>query len=228
MIEFADRSEQDAESNSAASARESAEHRHAVWSEAAIRLLQGVVYQGDNLRLWDTLLRHASVLTDYFAKIGLQLVVDEQDAMAYLRQSHDEQEENKEDFPRLLRRVPLNYETTLLCVLLRDTLRQFEDEDLQNERCVIEQSELFGLWRTFFAQQSDELKLQKSMLASLRKLEELKFVRPFESDPPSWEIRRIIKARLPLSELERLRTNLSSALTEQASYPATNVSSSGS
>jgi hypothetical protein len=42
-------------------------------------------------------------------------------------------------------------------------------------------------------------------------MEELKFVRPFEKDPPTWEIRRIIKARLPLADLERLRVTLAAA-----------------
>ena len=43
-------------------------------------------------------------------------------------------------------------------------------------------------------------------------MEELKFVRQFEKDPPSWEIRRIIKARLPLADLERLRMSLMAAV----------------
>ena len=183
------------------------------WSPVAVRLLQGVVYHDDNLELWEQLLENVSPITEYFGKLGLLLVVDEPDAMAYLRQIDDE--EIQPDFPvvpRLFRRTPLGYEATLLCVLLRDELRQYEEEDVQNERCVIAQSDLLALWEAFFPDQTDSVRLNRSLTAALRKLEELKFVRQFEKEPPSWEVRRIIKARLPLSDLERLRLSLIAAV----------------
>lgn len=182
------------------------------WSPAAVRLLQGVVYHDDNLDLWELLLANVSPITEYFGKLGLLLVVDEPDAMAYLRQL--DEEEIAADFapvPRLFRRTPLGYEATLLCVLLRDELRQYEEEDVQNERCVISQSDLLQLWEAFFPDQTDSVRLNRSLTAALRKMEELKFVRQFEKEPASWEIRRIIKARLPLSDLERLRLSLVAA-----------------
>ena len=55
------------------------------WSIAAVRLLQGVVYQDENLATWEIILAHLSDLEDYFAKIGLLLVLDQNDAMAYLK-----------------------------------------------------------------------------------------------------------------------------------------------
>ncbi|MDX1930712.1 MAG: DUF4194 domain-containing protein [Pirellulaceae bacterium] len=181
----------------------------AEWGAVAVRLLQGVVYHDDNVDTWECLQRSVSQLTDYFAKIGLQLIVDETDAMAYLRQPEDDEIAPEHDHvPRLFRRSPLTYDATLLCVLLRDELRQFEEEDVQNERCVVVQSDLLAVWQAFFPESSDEVKLNRALTAALRKLEDLKFVRQFEKEPASWEIRRIIKARLPLAELERLRQSL--------------------
>jgi len=186
------------------------------WSPVAVRLLQGVVYHDDNLELWERLLENVSPLTEYFGKLGLLLVVDEPDAMAYLRQL--DEEEIPTDFPpvpKLFRKTPLGYEATLLCVLLRDELRQYEEEDVQNERCVISQSDLLALWEAFFPNQPDSIRLNRTLTAALRKMEDLKFVRQFEKDPPSWEIRRIIKARLPLADLERLRMSLVAAVGKQ-------------
>ena len=182
------------------------------WSAAAVRLLQGVVYHDDNARTWDVLLRSISPLTEYFSKIGLLLVVDEAEGMAYLRQlDEDEMAAETDTVPRLFRRTPLGYEASLLCVVLRDLLRQFEEEDVQNERCVISQNELLAMWKAFFSKQADEVKLNRTLQAALRKLEELKFVKQFEDEPPSWEIRRILKARLPLADLERLKISLTTA-----------------
>jgi len=186
------------------------------WSPVAVRLLQGVVYHDDNLELWEQILENVSAITEYFGKLGLLLVVDEPDAMAYLRQL--DEEEIPSDFPsvpRLFRRTPLGYEATLLCVLLRDELRQYEEEDVQNERCVIAQNDLFSLWEAFFPDQPDAIRLNRTLTAALRKMEELKFVRQFEKEPPSWEIRRIIKAKLPLSDLERLRASLLAVVGKQ-------------
>jgi hypothetical protein len=188
----------------------------AEWGAVAVRLLQGVVYHDDNADMWECLQRSVSQLTDYFAKIGLQLIVDETDAMAYLRQPEDDEIAPEHDHvPRLFRRSPLTYDATLLCVLLRDELRQFEEEDVQNERCVVVQSDLLAVWQAFFPESSDEVKLNRALTAALRKLEDLKFVRQFEKEPASWEIRRIIKARLPLAELERLRQSLVEAAQTQ-------------
>lgn len=189
----------------------------AQWSPIAIRLMQGVVYQDDNLNHWELLLRFQSPLEEYFAKIGLQLVIDTNDAMAYLRQNDDDESGNDQSsLPRLFRRTPLSYEATLLCVLLREELRQFEENDIQNERCVIAQIELLNAWQSFFPDEPDQLKINRSLTANLRKLEELKFVRSFEKEPATWEVRRILKAKLPIAELERLRQNLLAEVMKRA------------
>jgi hypothetical protein len=186
-----------------------------------VRLLQGVVYHDDNAQVWDVVLRSVSPLSEYFSKLGLLVVVDEADGMAYLRQMDEEgMSPEHAAVPRLFRRTPLGYDTTLLCVLLRDALRQFEEEDVQNERCVISQNDLLMLWQAFFPQQTDDVRLNRSLAAALRKLEELKFVKQFEQEPPSWEVRRIIKARLPLADLERLRVSLIEAASQKAAAPS--------
>ena len=197
------------------------------WSEAAIRLLQGVVYHDDGDNLWECVLRFATPLRDYFAKIGLLLIIDEGDAMAYLRQIDDaERPAEVAAFPRLFRRSPLSYEVTLLCVLVRDELRQFEENDVQNERCMIAQADLLAIWQAFFPATEDEVKLNRSLTTALRKLEEFKFVKLFEKEPATWEIRRIVKARLPLDTLEQLRASLIQEL-EQRNLSAEQPSGQG-
>lgn len=181
------------------------------WSIAAVRLLQGIVYS-DDARTWDLVLRFRSVLGDYFARLALMLVVDEPEGYAYLRQwNENEYPAGYEDVPRLVRRSSLGYSPTLLCVLLRDELRRFEENDLQNERCVVETTVLFDQWRIFFPAGQDEVRQHKEFAGVLRKVEDLGFIKRFQDDPESWEIRRILKARLPVAELEALKVQLASA-----------------
>jgi hypothetical protein len=113
--------------------------------------------------------------------------------------------------PKLVRKTRLGYDATLLCVLLREELRRFEEEEVHNERCVIETAVLFDEWKTFFPPQQDEVRARRELNAALSKLDDLGFVRKFSDEPPAWEIRRILKARLPAVELEHLKTQLLSA-----------------
>lgn len=176
---------------------------------AAVRLLQGVLYSDDE-QAWPILLSNESDLADYFCQIGLALVVDRSEGLAYLKQfDEDERTGGYERLPRLFRRTPLGYEATLLCVLLRDEYRRFEEEDLDNERCVVETEAVFELWKTFFPPESDEVALRKRLTASLNQLDKLKFVRSIASDADSWEVRRLLKARISLEELESLRDRFS-------------------
>jgi hypothetical protein len=177
----------------------------------AVRLLQGVLYAEEE-SAWDALLASESDLTTYFAKIGMAMVIDRGEGLAYLRQlDDDERTSGYERLPRLFRRQPLGYAATLLCVLLRDEYRRFEDEDIDNERCVVDVDSLGEAWKLFFPHDSDELKLRKQLLASFHGLEKLRFVKPFGSDGSSWEVRKLLKARLPLEELETLRDRLLAA-----------------
>lgn len=177
------------------------------WSLSAVRLLQGPIYSDDTP--WDLTLRYQSALYDYFARIGLMLVVDEAEGLAYLRQlADDEARDEYQELPRLFRRTRLSYDVTLLCVLLRDELRRFEEEDLDNRRCVVDQLALLDVWKGFFPRDSDDVRLHKSLDAAFKRLESLRLVSRFGDAPGSWEVRRILKARLPVAELERLKEQL--------------------
>lgn len=189
------------------------------WSYAAVRLLQGVVYS-DDPRAWNLVLSSQSPLEKHFARLGLLLVIDEPEGLAYLRQlTDDEQTGGYDTLPKLFRKTRLGYDATLLCVLLREELRRFEDEDVHNERCVVEATALFDQWRTFLSPDRDEVRQRRGLSAALVKLEDLGFIRKFSDEPEAWEIRRILKARLPVAELESLKACLKAAV-EQAGEPA--------
>lgn len=182
------------------------------WSIPAVHLLQGVV-DADDGRIWNLVLSNVSTLETYFARLGLRLIVDENEGLAYLRQlTEDEAPTGYDGLPKLFRSTRFSYAQTLLCVLLRDAYRRFEEEDLRNERCVVEEADVLDDWKAFFPQHDDDVKHNRELHAALRKLEELGFVKHFGDDPPSWEVRRILKARLSAEELEHLQQQLQIAL----------------
>lgn len=183
-----------------------------VWAGVAVRLLQGAVYHEEDSASWELLFKHRERLTDYLGTLALQLIIDEGDGMAYLRPVGDTSHPDESvSIPRLFRRQPLSYDATLLCVLLREELLRFEEQELLSDRCIVQQNALLDVWRSFFPPDRDEVKLHRALSAAFRKLEDLKLVKLFEREPPSWEIRRILKARLHFEELERLKKALASA-----------------
>ena len=96
---------------------------------AAIKLLQGVVYEEDK-DTWSILLGHETDIDTYFCRIGINVVIDRTNGLAFLKQFDDDQRTGGyERLPRLITRTPLSYQATLGCVLLRDEYRKFEDED---------------------------------------------------------------------------------------------------
>lgn len=182
---------------------ESPEYRE--WSEVAVRLFQGVVYVEDG-KLWDVLLRNVTPLEEYVGRIGLQLVIDEGEGFAFLRQQQAEDlPDGCDSLPKLFRRTRLSYDATLLTILLREELRRFEEEEVHDQRCVISGDDLFAQWKVFFPSDQDEVKLRKALTTAIRTLEGLKFVRRFGKDTDDWEIRRILKARLIAADLEAVR-----------------------
>ena len=181
------------------------------WSIAAVRLLQGVVYL-DEAPVWGLVCSNKTRLEEYFVRIGIALVVDESEGFAFLRQLEEEElDKGYETLPKLFRKSRLSYDATLLCVLLRDELRRFEEEQVEDQRCVIKLSDLLEQWKAFFPAALDDVKLQRTLKAALADLEELKFVKLFTKEPEEWEVRRILKARMPVAKLELLLQQLRAA-----------------
>ena len=181
-------------------------------SGPAVRLLQGVVYSEDE-KVWAALISHKLRLENYFARLGLMLVIDEADGFAYLRQmgEDDARPSGYEKLPILIPRKSLGYSLTILCVLLREYLRRFDEEELTDERCIVETNVLFDEWRTFQKPANDDVKQLKEFASLVRRAdEEFGFIRKYAEEPESWEIRRILKARLPVLELENLLDQLRS------------------
>ena len=121
------------------------ENKTVEYAHLIIKLLQDVVYDEENTT-WSDLLTYQIPVRDYFVKIGLELHLDEREGFAFLKQIDDEEQK----LPRLVRRVPLSYEVTLLCILLRETLEEFDVKDVESRKCFVTTQELREKIEIFF------------------------------------------------------------------------------
>lgn len=178
------------------------------WNNAAISLLQRPAYH-NNESLWNLILTNRTKLSDYFAHLGLALIVSEEDGLAYLRPfSEEEQPEGYENTQKLFRKTQLNYNQTILCVLIRERLDEFETEEVQDEYCAFDQDSLFEQWKAFIVEARDDVVLHNKFKQSLVRLEKIGFINRVPGNEKLWRVNAIIKARLSAGKLEKLRTDL--------------------
>ena len=75
----------------------------------------------------------------------------------------------------------------------------------------METEALLDAWKLFLSAESDEKQLRDKMVSTLNKLGSLKLVQRLQGETQTWEVRKILKARLPLKELDNLRDRLLAA-----------------
>jgi hypothetical protein len=163
---------------------------HAVAS-AIIRLMQGVIYRETDEDLWLTLDRYGSAVRDHFTAIGVEVVIDDSEGYAFLR-TQDEADDDQ-PLPRLVRRRSLSYNVSLLLVLLRKRLVEFETSGSEG-KLVVSRSQLIELLRLFLADSTNEARVIDTVDRTIGKAAELGFIRPLRGQPDQWEVRRILKA----------------------------------
>lgn len=175
---------------------------------AAVNLLKGAVYANEQ-PVWGLVKTHRHQLEEFFAKIGLKLVVDENDGFAYLKQLEEEElVDGYEKLPRLVARRPLTYEQTLLAILMRDELRRFDGMMTDSVRCIVPADQLYEAYRDFFTSAGDEKRVRDKFNAALNKLDSYGFVKLITKEPAEYEIRPILKARFTLERLAEVREKL--------------------
>jgi hypothetical protein len=174
-------------------------------SDVLIALLKGVLYSDRSSQLWRDLLNLQGGARDHLRLLGLELVIDEAEGYAYLRQSQVEDPDASEAPRRLIPRRPLSYPVSLLLVLLRKRLAQ-HDAQGGDTKLVLTREQIIEMLRVFLAQGSNEAKLEDQIERHIDRVVELGFLREIqEGNSALFEVRRILRAFVNadwLAELE--------------------------
>jgi hypothetical protein len=160
-----------------------------------IQLFKGVLYQDKSPELWRDLLIFQGAVRDYFAVIGLQVLIDETEGYAFLRQGPEatDGEAGTPTLPPLVQRRQLSYPVSLLCVLLRKKLIE-QDAAGGETRVILSREQIVDMMRVFLPEGSNEAKTVEQIESHLRKVVDYGFLRRLKGDEERFEVRRIIKA----------------------------------
>lgn len=182
-----------------------------------VALLRGIVYRDESPNQWRDLVGLQSAARDYLGLLGLELIVDDSEGYAFLRQRQWDSEhasntvagdsgsagadspesmgtgDTTSPVPALIPRRPLSYPVSVLLVQLRKRLAQ-HDAQGGDTRLVLSREQMVDMMRTFLPGSTNEAKLADQIERHIARVEELGFLRALKDDREAFEVRRILRA----------------------------------
>lgn len=177
-------------------------------SSVVIPLLKGVLYQEDKPELWNSLLRLRKAVQNYISVLGLDLRLDEAEGYAFLQARETDGESDERDVPRLVARRKLSYPLSLLLVVLRKRLSEFDINNNGDTRLILSRDEIVELVQDFLPVGSNEARLVDNIDANLNKIEDMGFIRRLRGQKQMIEVRRIIRAFIDAQWLDDFRERM--------------------
>jgi hypothetical protein len=183
---------------------ESAGHQASL-AAVLIALFKGVLYHDQSPEQWHALQQLQPRVRDQVSLFGLELVVDEAEGYAYLRQRPAA--EGEQELPRLVQRRQLGFGVSLLLALLRKKLAE-HDAGGGDPRLILSRDEVVDLMQLFLPDSTNEAKLVDRIDAHINRVIELGFLRRLRGQDDRFEVRRILKAFVDAQWLSQLEQKL--------------------
>ncbi len=199
------------------------------WSAAAVKLLRGPVYRKQEKKeIWDSIQTYRTSLDEYFGVLGLRVFLESVDGYAFLEEVGERLDEGMEDeneeteaerkasLPRLIRKTPLSYQASMLCVLLRYEIEKFETSQSEADSAIMRKSEIAALSRSFTKDKADEIRQMKTLDKTLKTLCSLTYLFARSDilsqseipDDAEFELSPILKARIDTAFMQELLSKM--------------------
>jgi hypothetical protein len=160
-------------------------------SIVVVSLMKGIADRESDPVLWQSLIGTQARVRDYVACLGLDLVLDEVEGFAYLRQRPAE--EGAAELPRLVPRRQLGYQVSLMLALLRKKLAEF-DATSGEQRLILGRDDIVEMMRVFLAETANQVRLNDRIGADINRVVDMGFLRRLRGTNDRFEVRRILKA----------------------------------
>ncbi len=189
-----------------------------IWAPAVIRVLLKPLF-AEETEIFQLLCSYSQEISSYLFKIGLELVVNRDLGYAFVRQ-HEGPEEGPQ-LPKLIRRVSVTFEQSLVLVLLYDELEKFDGSGSESVACIIEEQQVRELAMAAWPGTiTDEPRFQETIGRTLSDIAEQGLIRerkPYgmsENESQAYksnrrfELRNIIRARVTKDFFEEFKRRL--------------------
>jgi hypothetical protein len=174
-----------------------------------IKLLKGPVEYLEKSS-WEKLITYKAELAGFVQQLGLTLILDEDDGYAYLK--HSVSEEDDEAGVSWMQRRTFTYDESVMLVLLRDMMAEFEVGEVVMRELVKKRREIKEYAELFFKENASRVKFIKELDKLIDRAEENGFLDIVEnndvSDEQKFRIKKIIKARVDSEVLDQFKQQL--------------------
>lgn len=165
-----------------------------------IHLFKGILYDSNEI-VWKSLLQQETHVRNYFAVVGLELIINEAEGFAFLKQKVFS-EEITANIPKLVEKRQLSFPVTILAILLRKKLLEFDNKG-NDSRLVLKKSDIVELLISFLPNNtSNEKRIIDKIDTHITRLIELGFLRELKNEENYYEVSRILIAYMPVEELQ--------------------------
>ena len=181
-------------------------------------LLKGPLYIEDDRLLFRALIEKQIEVESLAQKLGLTIFIDETEGYAFVRSMSEIPDDYGQLPPRLIARRPLSYQVTLLLVLLRQRLLEYDESEESLGRLVLSYEELLEMLKIYLPKTTNEATQLAKIEATIKKVVEMGFLRELDSDPSlkRYEVRRIIKALVQSDTLTQIKEKFKELLQDRA------------
>lgn len=179
------------------------------FSTTLVALLKGFVVESTNTKIYQYILDNQLVIEDYVSRIGLSLMIQEEDRVAYLRQRVYENEE--EFIPRIVSRRPLSYGASVLLVLLRKEVIEINQNE-SDSRVIISRDDIIDKIKPYIFSTNDEAKRDREIDRHIQTINDLGFIRLLKGSSTQYEVLPIIRGFVDAQLLEDVDKKLSEYL----------------
>jgi len=177
------------------------------YSKAIVKLLKGTVDKKDVV--WDDIITYELEINEYLNKIGLQLILKEDDGFAFLKQFEIDSDNNTIG---LVSRRQVGFETSIILVILRQLIEEFESNpiDIQVTEKFVTQSELKEQISFFLPEKYNKVKFLDGIERYIAKVEELGYLKESGTslNEKKYKIHKIIKEKVTLDILHEFKEKL--------------------
>jgi len=183
----------------------SLENRITPYSKAIVRLLKSTVERNSNI--WDDVINYQTEIQDYLGKIGLELIVKKDEGFAFVKQLED----SEGNTLGLVQRRQIGFETSIVLVVLRQSLEEFDSNPTQlaTEK-FITSTEIKDELELFLPEKYNKVKFIKELDKYINSAVELGYLKEIskKDNETKYQIHRIIKEKITLDILQDFQNKL--------------------
>jgi hypothetical protein len=176
------------------------------YSKAIVKLLKSPVER--NSSVWNDVVIYQLEIQEFISQIGLELIVKKEEGFAFVKQFED----SEGNTLGLITRRQIGFETSIILVVLRQTLEEFDNNPTQFQVAekFISDTEIKEELELFLQEGYNRLRFLKDLDKYIKNVVELGYLKEIskKDNETKYQIQRIIKEKITLDILQEFKIKL--------------------